>query len=376
SLADSLGTLALARVVQGLGAAGIMSVNAALVRLTYPSAQLGRGMAINSMVVATSSVAGPSVAAAILSVASWPWLFALNLPLGLLTLALGLRALPANSASGTAPRALSWIDMLLNALMFSLLVLAADLLGARHGAGGGVAEGTVVFPLTLRLAVLAAGLAVAAIYVHRQLRRPTPLLPVDLLRIPVFALSICTSIAAFSAQMLAFIALPYLLLVHMHRSAGETGLLITAWPLAIVVVAPIAGRLIGRYPAGLLGGIGLTLLAIGLAMLAHLPSQPTDAAIVWRLALCGAGFGLFQPPNNHTIVTAAPLHRSGGAGGMQSSARLVGQTLGAALLAAIFNAHDADDASGSLFALGVAAGLAGIAGLFSSLRLRGGRTTS
>ena len=77
-----------------------MSVNAALVRLIYPRDLLGRGMAINSMVVATASVAGPTVAAAILSVASWPWLFALNLPLGALVLALGLRALPANRVDG------------------------------------------------------------------------------------------------------------------------------------------------------------------------------------------------------------------------------------------------------------------------------------
>ena len=81
-LADSLGTLIFARAVQGLGAAGIMSINAALVRLTYPRAQLGRGLAINSMVVALAAVAGPSVAAGILSLAPWQWLFALNLPLG------------------------------------------------------------------------------------------------------------------------------------------------------------------------------------------------------------------------------------------------------------------------------------------------------
>lgn len=98
-LADSLGTLIFARAVQGLGAAGIMSINAALVRLTYPRAQLGRGLAINSMVVALAAVAGPSVAAGILSLAPWQWLFALNLPLGAFTLWLGWRALPFNPPS-------------------------------------------------------------------------------------------------------------------------------------------------------------------------------------------------------------------------------------------------------------------------------------
>src|SRR5690606_14471905 len=98
-LANSLETLIAARAIQGLGAAGIMSVNSALLRLIYPRARLGRGLAINSMVVATASVAGPTVSAAILSVASWPWLFALNVPLGALVLTLGRRALPAGQVA-------------------------------------------------------------------------------------------------------------------------------------------------------------------------------------------------------------------------------------------------------------------------------------
>ena len=94
-------------------------------------------------------------------------------------------------------------------------------------------------------------------------------------------------------------------------------------------MAPIAGRLIGRYPDGLLGGIGLGLLALGLALLAALPAQPSSCRhrlAHWRCA--ALGFGLFQSPNNHTIVTSPPLHRSGAASGMLGTARLTGQTLG------------------------------------------------
>ena len=90
--------LIVARAVQGLGAAGIMAVNAALVRAIYPSRLLGRGVAINSFVVAAGSVAGPSIAALILSIASWPYLFLVNVPLGLIALVVGVRSLPANVA--------------------------------------------------------------------------------------------------------------------------------------------------------------------------------------------------------------------------------------------------------------------------------------
>lgn len=362
-LSDSMGTLIAARTLQGLGAAGIMSVNAALVRLIYPSSQLGRGMAINSMVVATASVAGPSVAASILSVASWPWLFAFNVPLGLVVMAIGLRSLPDNKRAATVPGTrFSAVDVLLNIGMFSLVFLGVDRLGVREGGAAGTPA--------LGWALLGAGLAVGFFYLRRQRTMVLPLFPVDLLRIPVFALSMGTSVAAFTAQMLSYIALPFLLLDVYGRTHLQAGLLITAWPLAIVVMAPIVGRLIGRYPDGLLGGIGLGLLACGLALLAALPAQPGDLDIAWRMALCGLGFGLFQSPNNHTIVTSAPRHRSGAASGMLGTARLTGQTLGAVVIAAVFSVWSPHDGRGPVIALALAAGCAALAGICSSLRLR------
>ena len=364
TVADSLPLLAAARAIQGLGAAGIMSVNAALVRLIYPKRMLGRGVAINSLVVATASVAGPSMAAGILSVASWHWLFAMNLPLGVAVLWLGFRALPQNHATRPSNARLSWLDVLLNALMFSLVFLGIDALGARFG------KSATSLDLGGGVALLLGGIVVAVVYLRRQLKQPVPLFPIDLLRIPVFALSMCTSVAAFAAQMLAYIALPFLMLGSYGRSPLQAGLLITAWPLSIVVVAPIVGRLIGRYPDGLLGGIGLGTMATGLALLAALPTQPANAEIIWRMALCGIGFGLFQSPNNHTIVTTAPHNRSGGASGMLGTARLTGQTVGAALLAIIFSSANVHDGRGPVIALALAACFAAVAGAFSTLRLR------
>ncbi|WP_082091324.1 MFS transporter [Paracidovorax citrulli] len=369
-LASSLEVLIAARAVQGLGAAGIMSVNAALVRMIYPRARLGQGLALNSLVVAASSVAGPSVAAAILSVSSWPMLFAINLPLGVATLWLGRRALPFNpnppppSQGAKAGARFSVIDVALNVLMFALVFIGGDQLGVHGGAGA--------LPLGPALTLLA-GLAVGVVFVRRQVRADrrgeTRLFPVDLLRIPVFSLSMGASIAAFCAQMLAFLALPFLLLEAHGRSHAEAGLLITPWPLAIVAVAPLAGRLIGRVPDGLLGGIGMAVLALGLGALAGMPQDAGAFGVVWRMALCGVGFALFQSPNNHTIVTSAPLHRSGAAGGMLSTARLTGQTLGAVLLAVIFAIQGTHGGHAEAVAFWLAAGSAAVAGVCSVLRL-------
>jgi MFS transporter, DHA2 family, multidrug resistance protein len=361
-LAPSLLALALARAVQGLGAAGMMAVNAALVRLTYPSNVLGRGIALNSVVVATASVAGPSIAALVLAVASWPWLFLIQLPLGIGVLVLAHRALPHNTAPPSSGR-LAVPDVLLNMAMFSLVFLAADAFGARRGE---VPDGQRI---GIAMLMLLAGVAVGWIYLRRQWRLPAPLFPVDLLRIPVFGLSMCTSVTAFAAQTLAFIALPFLLLEGQGRGHFEAGLLITAWPAAIVLTAPFAGRMIHRVPGGLLGGIGLALLATGLALCAVLPDAPSGWRIAAPLALCGIGFGLFQSPNNHTIVTSAPLRRAGAASGMLGTARLTGQSLGAVLLGLIFSVAGVHD-GGPAFALGLAAALAGASAVFSLLRLR------
>lgn len=362
-MAPSLPLLAAARALQGVGAAGMMSVNSALVRLTYPSAMLGRAIALNSVVVATASVAGPTVAALVLSVASWPWLFIIQLPLGIVVLVLARRALPSNRAPPPAGR-LSGLDLVLNVLMFGLVFLAADALGARAGgsadASAWLAAGTL----------LAAGVAVGVVYLRRQWRQAVPLFPIDLLRIRIFALSMCTSVTAFAAQTLAFIALPFLMLEGQGRGHLEAGLLITAWPAAIVVVAPFAGRLIARHHGGLLGGIGLAVMATGLAALALAPQQPAAWDLVWRLALCGAGFGLFQSPNNHTIVTSAPLQRAGAASGMLGTARLTGQSLGAVLLGVIFSFAGVRE-GGATIAFGLAAGLAGVSAGFSWSRVRG-----
>ena len=363
-LAQSMAALIAARALQGLGAAGVMAVNAALVRLIYPRAQLGQGMALNSLVVATASMAGPTVAAAILSVASWHWLFAMNLPLGLYIWRLGRRALPANPPSAhDAPR-FSAIDLLLNGAMFTLIFLGGSRLGVGAAAqtGGGAAGAWL----------LLAGLAVGALFLWRQRGLAAPLFPVDLLRIPVFALSMGSSVGAFCAQMMGFLALPFLLLQAHGRSHLQAGLLITAWPLATALVAPLAGRLIGRYPDGLLGGIGMAVFAAGLLSLGLMPAQPADWDMAWRMALCGAGFALFQSPNNHPIVTSAPRHRSGAASGMLGTARLTGQTLGAVLLAAIFALRPGHDGSAESLALLLAAGWAVAAGVCSSLRVRQG----
>ncbi len=352
ALSHNLEMLTFARILQGIGGAALMSVNTALIRLIYPQKYLGRGMGINSFIVAVSAAAGPTVAAAILAVATWQWLFLVNIPLSIIAIILAWRFLPPNPQAAK-PQRFDTISAVMNALTFGLLITALS--SYAQGASYQMVLGEVVICILTGIA-----------FVRRQLTLPVPLLPVDLLRIPLFSLSICTSICSFCAQMLALVALPFYLQGTIGRTEVETGLLLTPWPLATMVLAPLAGRLIGRFHAGLLGGLGMLLMTAGLFALAFMPSHPADIDIIWRMALCGAGFGLFQSPNNHTIIASAPRQRSGGASGMLGTARLLGQSSGAALVALLLNLSSAQ---GTHYALVLAGCFATLACVVSSLRV-------
>ena len=350
ALSHSLPELVVARTAQGFGAAGIMSVNSALVRFIYPRAQLGRGFGVNVMVGSVSSALGPSIAAGILSVAGWQWLFAVNVPIGAAVLLIALWTLPRTPLASHRFDAGSAV---LNAVCFGLLISGVETVG--HGGGAAAA-----------LAELAGAAGSGWFLVRRQVTRSNPLLPVDLMRRPVFALSVVASSCSFVAQSMAFVTLPFYLEQTLGLGRGATGLLMTPWPLTVAVVAPFAGRIADRWSPGLIGGIGQGLMVCGLLLLALLPKEPALWDVVWRMSLCGVGFGLFNSPNNRTMIAAAPPSRSGGASGMQATSRLFGQTTGTALVALLFGLL----ASGQITAsLGLAAAFSLVAAVSSALRV-------
>jgi MFS transporter, DHA2 family, multidrug resistance protein len=338
ALGGTLPLLIAARVFQGIGAACIMSMNAALVRATYPASMLGRGMGYNAMVISVAAAIGPTLAALILSVASWPWLFLINLPVGIAALIVGRKSLPDPHGHG---HPFDWVSAVLSGAMMGFLVFGGEMF-AREGAGLGIS-------------LVLAGVVAAVALVWRERGEANPLMPVDLLRIPVFTLSIGTSVVSFAAQMLAYVAIPFLFQSVLGRSVFATGLLMTPWPIAVGIAAPFAGRLADRVNAGLLGGIGLAIFAVGLFFLSRLGVSPDNFDIAWRMAVCGLGFGIFQSPNNRTIVSAAPKPRSGAAGGMLATARLLGQTAGAVAVGAAFHLAGVHITPTLLFAASIAA---------------------
>ncbi|MDE6277392.1 MAG: MFS transporter [Muribaculaceae bacterium] len=354
--AQSFAMVVAARALQGVGAACVMGVNIALVRLIYPREILGRGMALNAMCIAIATAAGPTIAGGILSVASWHWLFLINLPLGVAAFFLGRRLLPENPSRENKPK-FDTVSAIENMIVFGLIFYAL---------GNFTHKGD----LMLSGALLAAGIIIAVVYVRRQFHHEQPLLPVDLFRNSMYSMSIVTSVCSFIAQNTTMIALPFLYLNSYHFSAITTGLLMTPWPLATMIVSPIAARFVERHNAGTTAATGMGVFIAGVALLLLTGDTPSEWNIAWRMAVCGVGFGLFQTPNNIVMVMATPVHRSGGAGGMQSTTRLVGQTLGATLVSSVF-AILAGEAHAIRLCLYLAMGFAACAGIFSYTRTLG-----
>ena len=355
ALSPSLPWLVAARFFQGLGGAAIMALGIALLRLVVPRRQLGAAIGWNALAVALSSAAGPTIGAVLLSGASWPWLFALNLPLGGLVL-LASRALPDHT--GTA-RPLDRISVALNAGAFASLVVGAEVL--------------VEQPWMAAALLAAAAISLTAL-VRREMPREAPLIPLDLLRAGSFPISVVASVCCFAGMTMGLLALPFYLQHSLGQNTLMTGLYMTPWPLTVAIAAPLAGHLANRLPTAWLCAAGGACLAVGLAATSLWPLQGSALPLVPLTMLCGLGFGLFQVPNNRNMFLSAPSERAGAAGGMQATARLAGQTAGGIVMSLLFTVASVESAP--RVGLGIGAVLTLMAGFVSVLRVKPLRETS
>ncbi len=332
ALSATLSMLTAFRVIQGFGAAAVLSVNAALIKEIYPERLLGRGLGINVMVVSVSAAAGPSIASAILSQTSWNWLFTINVPIACLSLLLSLIFL--------APRERRSVGFdsggaLLVFVLFIAFSLSTMSMTTHH------------LPAAALSFAVFAGLA-GLLYINQKRKANAALIP--MLHNPTLSLSLLMSMLSYSTQLLAFVSLPFYFHNVLQRNVVDIGLLLTAWPLATMASSLISGDLAKKYDPNLVALSGLACLLAGMLLMANLPSDPSNGAIVWRVALCGIGFGLFQSPNNLLIMTSVSHENSSIASGLLGSSRLIGQIVGSALVAIFFNMRGAQATNISLMA--------------------------
>ena len=350
-----------ARVVQGCGSAAIMSLSPALVRDIYPRSLLGHAFGLNAMYLSTASAIGPALGGMMLAILPWQWLFAINVPLALVIVLLARGALP--NVGGTGAK-IDPISVVTSAVGFSAIIYGLDGFARRD-------------PLPLVLTEVVVGAALFGWFARRQFTLAVPMISLEVFRLPRFSVAAQTSFSGWSAWSIGVIALPFLLQLELGMSPLQSGLLMTSWPIANAVVAPIAGRLSDRYAVAWIATGGLVGFTLALLVFLYAVVHPSVVLLFVGGIMAGSSWGIFQTPNNRELMGAGPPEKSGSTAAIFSSLRVAGLTFGASLAAIVFasfapasKVHAAPAAlhAAGLAALGLASALSLLATFVSAQR--------
>lgn len=317
-LAPTFATLVAMRVIQGISYAVLISVGYGLYRVIFPPSSLGTILGLNALTFAVGTALGPLVGGLIVSYASWPWLFYINLPLGIAAIAFSIIALGKDTHK---EHGFDVLGAVTSAAAFGLFALAVDQIGRWSH--------RTVLLLTAAAAMLMVAFGIG------QARARNPLLPLDIFHSRRYTFAVLTSVTMFVSQGMALVALPFVLQHTYGYSVLVSALVFTPWPITVALCAPIAGRLTNRLNATQISSVGVLVFCLGLGSLAWLPAHPSVEDLLWRIALCGMGYGFFLPPNNKEMFANAARNRTATASGVLSTARTTGQSIGAALVAVV-----------------------------------------
>ncbi len=310
-LAPTIGWLVAARVVQGLFGTALMALIPVLITTSVDPRVRGRAMGLVDTLGMLGLISGPAVGGLLVASAGWPWIFYVNVPVCGALIVLASVQIPRSGRIGPLTRGAA--------------VEAAFLTGA---------AGAIMIALTLAAGHdpqwLALGLAaVPLVWAWRRLPASVPvrkLLTLPEMRGPLAALT-----ATAAATGLLFYIVPFYLMTLLRTPAPVAGLTMLAFPLAAAMLGPPAGLLADRYGYGRIALLGVLTLICGLLMLTP-ASQSWDATdVAWRLAVAGAGIGLFNAPNMSAAMSASPTGLLATAGAATSVARQGGFAFGPAV---------------------------------------------
>lgn len=322
--APTLLLMILARSFQGVGAAMIMTLGPALLTQTFPSARRGRALGGLAVAVALGASIGPSAGGFITAHLSWRWIFWVNLPIGVIGLGASAVFLPKQIRQERQR-----FDLI------GSLLLGAGLVALTLGLSFGQQWGWISPRL---LATLAVGIVMIAALIRIERHTATPLISASLLRNRAFLTGNVSLILGVLGLFAVSFMMPFYLEALRHFSTIEAGVIMSALPLTLALVAPISGALADRFGTRWLAAGGLALASLGLLLLSRLDAHASVGENILSLVITGIGQGMFQAPNNSAIMGAAPRNQQASAGGILATGRVVGQSLSVAVAGAIFAA--------------------------------------
>jgi EmrB/QacA subfamily drug resistance transporter len=311
------------RAFQALGAAMLFANSPAILTKTFPASQRGQALGLQGTMTYLGLTTGPFLGGWLADTFSWHAVFFINLPVGLLALWLSWRVIPKD----TPVERVKEFD--LTGSFTFMAGLVALLLGLNQGSSWGWLS-----PLTLGL--ILGSFVILWIFVWIESRSPAPMLDLSLFRRRVFNMSTISPVLNYLCVYGVLFLMPFYLIQARGLSAAQAGLILTAQPLVMALMAPLAGTLSDRVGSQIPTTLGMLILSAGLFLLSRLTLTSPFIHVILGLAVSGLGIGLFVAPNNSALMGSAPKSRQGIASGVLALARNVGMVLGIGLTGAIF----------------------------------------
>lgn len=321
-LAPNIVWLIVFRVLQAIGGAMVAALGSAIITEAFPASERGRALSYGSVIVSLGIMAGPTLGGLLIQYFSWRSIFYVNLPVGVIGVALVYRFVP-----WSPPRPGQRFDAPGALLLFGALLSLLLALSFSQGAGWRS-------PLVIGLLVGSGLLAIS--FVLASLRTPQPMVDLHLFRNVLFSVNLVTGVLVFIAMAGSTFLMPFYLNNVLGYPMQQVGLLLAVVPVGLGLMGPLAGLLSDRFGTRAICVAGLLLLTVGFVLISTLSTDTTRSGYILRYALVGLGIGLFNAPNNSAIMGAAPRERLGIASGLIALARVLGQTAGVATLGALW----------------------------------------
>ena len=326
SLSQSIIQLILFRLVQAVGAAMTVSTGTAIITEAFPERERGKALGIQGAVVGAGLMSGPALGGFLLDLLDWRAVFYLRLPVGAIGSVMALLILREQPTSERRGGFDFW----------GALTLFGGLVCLLLGVNRGQALGWSSAPI---LALFGASVVLLICFFALEKRIAHPVVDLSLFRNRLFTAATGSLLLSFVAFVAVTFLMPFYLMQAAGYSSSYAGLLLTTVPLITLVVAPVSGWLSDRIGSRFLCSTGLSLMCLGMILLGGLTADSTPPGVVLRLAIVGLGSGLFQSPNNSSIMGAAPRERLGTASAMIATSRSLGMGIGLAIAGAIFSSR-------------------------------------
>lgn len=306
------------RIIQAVGAAMIMSLGTAIITETFPANERGKALGLVGSIVSIGIVSGPVIGGLILTNISWHWIFFVNVPIGIIGTYLVNKYIPDNKPDKKQSFDIPGSILLFIGLISLLLAL------------------TMTQSRLLEIGLLICAVISLTTFVITELKTKEPLLDMSLFKNLRFSINIITAVLTFICGSGSIVILPFYLENILGYAPSSVGLFLGVVPIVIGITAPISGILVDKFGPKIIAITGLSFLLIGYLGISTLDENTTVLGYILRFIPIGLGNGLFQSPNNLSIINSSPKNRIGIVSSIISTARTLGQVTGVAIISSLW----------------------------------------